>query len=103
MLADEAQITSPLFCARRQISKGGQRIDKAKKRCYLLEVMHRNIKYSCNIENAFRGLGYLSDPDDYVVILARDIWQILNAYPVKGVNSDQALFQKGEAFICDGG
>ena len=61
---------------------------------HLLEVMHRNLKYRAK-ENGCEVLERLR-PDDYVVILARDIWQIKNGYPLQGVNADQAIFQKGE-------
>ena len=61
---------------------------------HLLETMHRNIKYSkeangCEVLEPLR-------PDDYVVITARDIWQIKNGYPLQGASADQAIFQKGE-------
>ena len=61
---------------------------------HLLEVMHRNIKYSAK-EHGCEVLEPLR-PDDYVVIKARDIWQIKNGYPLKGVTGDQAIFQEGE-------
>ena len=35
-------------------------------------------------------------PDDYVVLTARDVWHIKNGYPLKGVNGDHPIFQKGE-------
>ena len=61
---------------------------------HLLETMHRNIRFSKEA-NGCEVLEPLQ-PDDYVVITARDLWCIASGYPLKGVNGDQAIFQKGE-------